>query len=290
MPNPSGSGGAGLERSCAGARPDWIHQSDVVDGVELLAASLQGLAYRMHRHDTYAIGLTERGVQAFTYRGSTHTSAPGQVVVLHPDEPHDGRAGGEAGFAYRLLYVDPGLIFEAARELSDKAVSWPFFRYPVVTSPRLAAAIRAAFHDPREPLQIDDVVMRLAEGLLEADPGGRHAPTSRHVDVMAIERARHFLETEMTRVVRSWELEAVSGLSRYELARQFRQITGTSPYRYLLMRRLSYARGQIVQSLSLVDVALESGFADQAHFTRQFTAAFGFTPAQYRALRAPGQA
>jgi len=32
-------------------------------------------------------------------------------------------------------------------------------------------------------------------------------------------------------------------------------------------------------------VALEAGFADQAHLTRMFRAAFGLTPARYRALR-----
>jgi len=42
--------------------------------------------------------------------------------------------------------------------------------------------------------------------------------------------------------VHSRELEALSGLSRYELARQFRHRYGTSPYRYLLMRRRGTAR------------------------------------------------
>jgi AraC-like DNA-binding protein len=100
-----------------------------------------------------------------------------------------------------------------------------------------------------------------------------------------VERARAFLEAETTRVVRSAELEAISGLSRYELARQFRLVCGTSPYRYSLMRRLEAARGAIARQRPLADVALESGFADQAHLTRRFGAAYGLTPAQYRALQ-----
>ena len=87
-------------------------------------------------------------------------------------------------------------------------------------------------------------------------------------------------------MVRSSELEAVTGLTRYELTRQFRWRYGTSPYRYLLMRRLDFARAQLSRYRPLVDVALEMGFADQAHFTRMFKAAFGLTPARYVALRA----
>jgi len=100
------------------------------------------------------------------------------------------------------------------------------------------------------------------------------------------ERARRFLDAERTRVVHSAELESVTGLTRYDLARQFRHMFGTSPYRYLLMRRLDLARELIHQQRPLVDVACDAGFADQAHFTRVFRSAFGLTPARYRALRA----
>jgi len=53
------------------------------------------------------------------------------------------------------------------------------------------------------------------------------------------------------------------------------------------MRRLDFARQQLSQSQSLVEVAIEAGFADQAHFSRMFKATFGITPARYRALREP---
>ena len=102
----------------------------------------------------------------------------------------------------------------------------------------------------------------------------------------AVEHARQFLDAERRRVVHSRELEAITGLTRYDLARQFRIVLGTSPHRYLLMRRLELAREQMHRGRPLVDVALDTGFADQAHFTRTFRSAFGLTPARYRALSA----
>jgi AraC-like DNA-binding protein len=270
-----------------------MRQTEAVGGVELFAARLQRLSYRRHRHDTYAISLTELGVQAFTYRGTTHVSTPGQVVVLHPDEPHDGHAGTEAGFGYRQLYVEPAMIFAATRALGDGRGFLPFVRQPVTTNPMLAAAIRSAFRHDRKSLAIDDVLVRVTAGLLAADRSHECAPLSRRIDVTAIDRARQFLDAETARVVSSAELEGVTGMGRFELARQFRMVVGTSPYRYSLMRRLTAARAQIAQSRPLVDVALETGFADQAHFTRRFTDAFGITPGQYSALttgwrQAPG--
>jgi AraC-like DNA-binding protein len=279
------SSGVGLERSCSELTADWLHSTDPENGVEFLEAWFQGPAYHKHRHDTYAICLTTSGVLAFDYRGTGEISTPGQVVVLHPDEIHDGHAGTEAGFGYRQVYVEPALIFEAVQVLRGPACSLPFVRIPVVMNAKLSEAITGAFEGAREPLAIDSLVVQVAEGLLDADPSCKHVPIPRHLDVAALQRARQFLDAEKTRVVRSAELEAVTGLTRYDLARQFRLMCGTSPYRYLLMRRLDVAREQIARRRPLGEVALDAGFADQAHFSRKFKAAFGLTPARYRALR-----
>jgi AraC-like DNA-binding protein len=254
VPEDTTSAGAGLERSC--------------------------------RDHTYAVGVTDRGVQVFDYRGAVRASRPGQVVVLHPDEAHDGRAGTPEGFGYRIVYVEPARLAEAVRALRGRPGPLPFVREPVATNARLARAIDGAFRAPLEPLAADGLIVELAEGLLAAESRVAGPTASRRVDVAAVERARRFLETERTRVVRSSELEALTGLTRYDLARQFRILLGTSPYRYLLMRRLELARDRIRDGCPLAAVAGDAGFADQAHFTRAFKSAFGLTPARYRALRA----
>jgi AraC-like DNA-binding protein len=254
-----------------------------VGGVEVLRACFAGEAYRKHRHDTYAIGLTDRGVQVFDYRGSARASTPGQVVVLHPDEAHDGRAGTEEGFDYRIVYVEPARLSRALRALPGRPCSLPFVREPVSTNPRLARAVARAFREPLTSLAADCLLVDLAEGLLLGAGGGVDAP---RVDLAAVERARQFLDAERTRVVHSRELESITGLTRYDLARQFRAMFGTSPYRYLLMRRVDFARQRMRQERSLVEVACDAGFADQAHFTRVFARAVGLTPARYRALTA----
>lgn len=287
--NRSRASGIGLERSCAESPNDWMRSTAAEHGVEFLEAWFGGPAYHKHRHDTYAICLTTSGVQAFYYRGAAQISTAGQVVVLHPDELHDGYAATEAGFGYRILYVEPALIFEAARAICGRPCGLPFVRSPVTISAKLSAAIAGAFQGTREPLAIDGLIVQVAEGLIEADPSCRQATRPQHLDRDALEQARQFLDVHSARVVRSAELEELTGLTRYELARQFRQLCGTSPYRYLLMRRLDGARKQIARRRPLVEVALDAGFADQAHFTRMFKAAFGLTPARYGALSAqPG--
>ena len=280
------SAGEGLERSCQRTVAGWLASSKPAGGVELFSAWFAGEAYRKHRHDTYAIGVTDCGVQVFDYRGAVRASTPGQVVVLYPDEAHDGRAGNDEGFGYRIVYVKPVLLADAVRTLRGQPSPLPFVSEPVSTNARLSRAVDAAFRAPLESLAVDSLIVDLALGLMDGARGGANSSLSRRVDLHAVERARQFLDAEKTRVVHSRELESITGLTRYDLARQFRIRFGTSPYRYLLMRRLEFARERIHRGYQLAEVALDAGFADQAHFTRGFRSAFGLTPARYRVLRA----
>jgi AraC-like DNA-binding protein len=271
----------GLERSCR--QGDWIRAAPACQGLERIEARFLGHAFDPHRHDTYAIGVTTQGVQSFRYRGRAEQSLPGQVLVLHPDEIHDGHAGTETGFRYRILYVDPGLIHDA---LAEWRYPLPFLREPVSDDRRLVAAVLPALEEldrPLEEVERDQILLDLAEALAAADPSLPRRRVSAR-DWRAVERARDFLDGNLREGSRSAALEAATGLGRYALARQFRACLGTSPYRYLVMRRLDRARALIQQGRSLVEAALDSGFADQSHMTRHFRKAYGLTPKRWAGL------
>lgn len=86
--------------------------------------------------------------------------------------------------------------------------------------------------------------------------------------------------------IESTDLERIAGLDRFEIARQFRRLNGTSPHRYLVGRRLEAARAHILAGEPLADIASRTGFADQSHMTRHFKARFGLTPGRFAALAA----
>ena len=97
-------------------------------------------------------------------------------------------------------------------------------------------------------------------------------------------RARDFLAAEAHRTVASEELERVTGLDRFALARHFRAATGTSPHRYQIGRRLARAQKMIADGMALSEAAAATGFADQSHLTRHFAARFGLTPGRFAKL------
>ena len=79
----------------------------------------------------------------------------------------------------------------------------------------------------------------------------------------------------------------MAGLTPSHFVRAFSRHYGMTPHAYLLNRRIGHARGLLARGQPLAEVALATGFSDQAHFQRQFKRLVAATPGQYRALRLP---
>jgi transcriptional regulator GlxA family with amidase domain len=72
-------------------------------------------------------------------------------------------------------------------------------------------------------------------------------------------------------------------LSVSHFARSFRRSFGTSAHRYLILQRVEIAKGLLSETnSSLVEIAAQTGFSDQAALTRTFANVVGATPAKWR--------
>jgi AraC-like DNA-binding protein len=266
-----------LERSCSPR--DFIRFGPRGGGIERAEAFLTTCAFEPHRHDTYAIGITTEGVQTFRYRGERRVCLPGQLHVLHPDETHDGAPGTEHGFGYRILYVAPALVHEALHGAPLPFVAEPV-QEPTPCTRRLASLL-CETDLPLGELERVDLVTTVVDALRSlAGREDRRAPV---VDVAALERVREYLAAHAREHTAAATLERIAGLDRFTIARHFRRAFGTSPDRYRTLRRLALARDAIERGVPLVQAALDAGFADQSHMTRQFKRAYGMTPARWAA-------
>ncbi|KQO75344.1 AraC family transcriptional regulator [Rhizobium sp. Leaf262] len=254
-------------------------------GMECMTATFLTHEFSPHAHDTFSIGAIENGSQISTIRGTTERTGPGHLYLIDPGQVHDGAPGGD-GYHYRMIYPDIALLSEVIEDVTGRA----FHGTP--SFPRFLP------HDPQMALAFQNAHRRLESGAgaLEADEGMFSVLAelfSRHGSAIilpvetrektAVYTARDYLNDNFDTDVGLEELAVIAGLSRAHLIRAFRREFHITPHAYLTDVRIRRARHLLRMGDSPASVALECGFADQAHFTRHFKSRTGITPGQFRA-------
>jgi AraC family transcriptional regulator len=86
------------------------------------------------------------------------------------------------------------------------------------------------------------------------------------------------------------EIAAAVGVHPVHCTRMFRRYYGQSVGTYVRKLRLDWAMRELEQlERPISTVAVDAGFSDQSHFTRECKRHFGFTPAEYRKCKAGAQ-
>ena len=143
-------------------------------------------------------------------------------------------------------------------------------------------------------VSLDDVggiLARLEDRLSEADSTTERAAlfeeqVCRRIDLRSpgLVASASTLVQQFGGLVRIDEVAARLGVSQRQLERTFRSHVGLTPKTLARLARLRRARLalKLTRDRKLVDVALDAGYFDQAHFTRDFRELVGMTPGRYR--------
>ena len=269
------------------ARPAFSMLRCAMLGVEAVAAD-SSHAFPRHTHEQFGIGIVERGAQKSLSGRGIVEAGPGDVITVNPAEVHDGTPIGDAGRAWRMLYLDPEVVAELAHDLhpgnGNRHASAEFDR-PVVRDAGLAQRVRLLFAQMTDPTLQREALLR-EQLLLSVLADALHAPHCRPDEAPdAIRLARTRIDDDPAATISLLDLARDTGLSRFQVLRGFARVTGLTPHAYQVQRRVALARRLIAQGQPLAEVAAACGFADQSHMTRQFVRKYGVSPGMVAAAR-----
>lgn len=192
------------------------------------------------------------------------TATPGRPVVIPPGGVHTGEPGPD-GYSYISIYLTPGLLDDVQSTTHGPTVA------------DAARGVCAALASPATALRRSEAVEALCSALRrDAD---RSPP--RRGGHRAVRRAEAMLRERWSEAVTIAELAAHAGVSRGRLIRLFREEHGLPPHAYQVNLRLHRARAMLLAGHPPAHVAAQTGFADQAHFTRHFRRTFALPPGRY---------
>jgi AraC-like DNA-binding protein len=242
-----------------------------------------------HAHEEYQLNLNLDLPGGVRYRGAYHRLAAGTLAVIMPDEVHTPRdpQARETASTHLTLYVGPGVVHGAARQLAGDAATGstdqPWFNDLVVDDVELVrrfARLHRSLAGTASALDQDDRLLAFLIDLLQRHG---HVPAARSLPAghRAVGRARDYLHDNLTANVSLAELARVGGASPYYLARLFTARLGMPPHAYQIQLRVERAKRLLLTGTSVSDTAHETGFFDLSHFTRHFKRHVGVPPGTY---------
>ncbi|WP_284620471.1 AraC family transcriptional regulator [Aquabacterium humicola] len=276
--------------------PDWVPTGVLASSEPL---DWRGLAYRAYRHpacDVEVPGMTDFLV--IGHRSACHAihrrteGRWSRVAVVPGDLSLLTR--GEASHWHWAQPMDVQHVYLSERVLND--VAQEVFERDVadirlhdllkVDDPAIARCLQALAQEAARPapgsaLCADAIGVELSVHLLrrfarvawsERATDGGLSPTQRR-------RLEALVEQSLHEALTLAQLAAAAHLGVSSFARRFRASYGDSPHAWLVKRRVARARQLLgAGALSLKEVALACGFADQAHLTRTVRAHLKTTP------------
>ena len=244
----------------------------------------RGLHYGRHWHETHSVGVITGGCSTYVNGAHEETVAAGAVVVVNPGAVHGCNPVDAAPWSYLMFYFDPAWLGRVqARLRGDGDAGFRPYDVPALRAPHLVEAgvrLAAVLADgalaaaAREAAAVD-FVAQLHGALAPAAPAGDGAAEK-------VERVAHYIDAHFADPLPLQDLCDAAHLSGSYLIRAFKKRYGVAPHEYQTNRRIQYAKARLRAGAPIAQVALDTGFADQAHFQRVFKRMTAATPGQYR--------
>lgn len=253
-----------------------------LENLELLHAYGITHEYPAHMHEAHSLGIILNGTETTFCGGTSHKGYPGDLVLINAEQVHANKS---TNSEYRVIKVRPAMLDKIARDLSSPACGREYFPKVVVKDPVVGRALLRLHLKLEQNISAleheSDFVSTIGLLLTRQHSSYRAPQTKPKREERYVKLVRDYLKANYAENVSLSQLTSLTNLSPYHLLRVFHSSTGFPPHEYQTQVRVAQARKLIRSGASLSETALETGFFDQSHLSRNFKRIVGVTPRQY---------
>ncbi|HEF4760658.1 TPA: AraC family transcriptional regulator [Pseudomonas putida] len=254
----------------------FIEARAIADGREV--------CYTRHAHAHFSIGAIIAGRSTYVHEQSQFEVCAGTVVLMNPGDVHACNPIDDQPWSYLMLYVDTQWLTDLQHQLGfSDDLALRRFTVTHTADVELFDGLKDLY---RVLIDEQQDVLRKHSAAVEyfTDVQLRLNPVDQPLRVpnFKLERAADFIRDHCTQMLKLEDICEAAQLSPSYLIRAFKQHYGMTPHAFVVNQRIQFAQDQLRNGKLIADVALEAGFADQAHFQRAFKQHLAATPGQYR--------
>lgn len=252
--------------------------------LKLEAYHFEGIMQKFpnHFHEYYVIGFIESGRRHLSCKNKEYTIEPGDMLLFNPGDNHTCEQCDGNTLDYRCINIKRETMSRTTFEITGESYL-PYFTEQVVFHSELVPLLRELhlmIMQEEKDFRKEELFFFLLEQLIE-EYADKNVPLQKFEQNAEIKTVCEFLKQNYMNTITLDDLGKLTGLSKYYLLRSFTKQIGISPYSYLIAIRINKAKKLLERGTSPIDAALQTGFADQSHFSNFFKKQIGLTPKQY---------
>ena len=249
----------------------------------------------VHQHDFYEVYFFIGGNVEYNVEGNSYSLKSGDILLINPLELHQPRIAPDQNDYERIvLWINKNYLADLCT--NDVSLTRCFDN----SNPSHSNLLRLSLKDQEQ------IYSRLSELLTESSEKnyGSELACQSILTRFLVEINRLTFRREASSAAQTNTSPLISSVldyinihycekltlekiaeeffvSKYYLSHAFNVAVGTSPHRYITLKRLIHAKQMMSSGIKPTTAAANCGFNDYAGFYRAFTAEYGITPAEY---------
>jgi AraC-like ligand binding domain len=209
------------------------------DGLTFKTASCQNQVFPKHFHDTYAIGIIEKGVEILDYDNRQTVVAAQSVVAINPFDAHSHRGFDTSAWAYSAFYLSPDLFQFFLKKNGIAPKEKTFMPAHAFENSAIYTSVQQLFSTEKDV----DVAILVEKICLNLYENATIKPTH-FVDYQAqdIEDAKQYLAHNLLIDNNLEQISVRYRMDKFTFLRKFKRFTGMTPMRFQMLFRISNAK------------------------------------------------
>ncbi len=237
-----------------------------------------------HFHDdTYTFSYMVDGGKYWAENNLDSLVKPGDIVTINPGQIHTGRPINNLTATYKNISISKSLLDDLTNDLLlNNEIE---FKNVICGNPKnvtLYLNLFRTFFTDSNPNLKEEALLDFLYNIIKHNANNIiNNKDIENIDDKRIKLLLDFMKTDLAGKKSLENYSELIGISKFHLLRSFKKYTGLTPHNFRTIYKLEKARNDLLNGVTICDVAQNTGFTDQSHFSKKFKDYYGITPKKF---------
>lgn len=241
----------------------------ILDNIEIKSAMFIDKNFPLHFHENWSLAHIEYGSENISFNNSEFLLNKNALVLIPPHSIHKNWGNKNNSWKYKATYINNDVIKSISKNINldySYLASFPYY----ITYCNSSFDIN------------EKSILKILKSIFLDTINNEKGTISNMCNPEHFNDIINYLSHNYSESITLDKLEQIFKINKYKLQKEFKKKVGITPLEYQTSIKIENSKELFYTNVPLVEIALDSGFYDQSHFTHSFKKYVGVAPGVYK--------